>query len=1495
MSKRSGDPKEKKEPTKRRSTRTRAPVGDWWVTTLGGGPPISQDITMELPALTDILPPISVVGDIDINPYEPFSNIVSSTSTTTTTSTTGVSLITTITDALGLTSATTEGETLEEEEKRLVSIDIPIGYRKASCLLERAEKSKRWEDNKISSVTLEEEVVTLDDTSLIGNVIAYLMNMCLDISNMKHTYNGKLHSVMRVPESYFTDYAKGRPNFKTNQEFRPSDNKNIMLTIASDFEIATIGNTIFGGLSLAVNSMDRHDVLRNTISFSIYAARCLLTTGALGGYSRQVIIARFKRFNFYPVVYRATETVMGGDAVRRYKTYKTGPFPIELLMSPEVTSESDVITQNQLDLIDMIELQVKLILDLIPEGEYSGGDDMTPDKIDYLKEEELFYSDNLFTDNTRRFMVVQRRMEQSKFRFFPQAMEPFRAPVAPIKFSTYVVPLDPEDGYSYPPIELPGDREPEIGVENTMTVQQQVQQTPSEDKNPVLGCVLSKNDRLELAISRLSHIWSPPHSDDNNCFFKCLLVGLDKLKGAQPLVTELSSLEEPMFTNLRIKYGINHESHLNMNEIQIFSDHFNIQFHFWQIVTVNPDDMDKIDTFSVTKARITQAFKETHILSPTLSMKDQHLRLDMVIHKSHCYLLCSDNPSYVTSKVKCSLCAQWINMKTFYSTHSKFCHYCLDCRRSYSTKNVKVHTCKGKSDFLILRSSGSLTSSPAREDNGDTVTETRRESLKPVVKSKKLTHSKKIWLADMEAFQDFEENDAYTVYAIGLMCLSDKEAKQPKIFYGKNALNEYLDYLNDRVSGTLWYYNGSSFDGYLHLKGMLEYGHNIDTNSFVKHGSRIMQFKQHNRLKVKDLCLFIKASLEDACKDWGVPQDVSKQSFDHAKVFDYTSALEHKEEVIEYLKYDVLSLAYLYDIYSKTMFDCFSMDINRAITPSQYAIQCWSTMVDAKTLEDIYIPHTGKEEDDDRAAYYGGRVMCVRKEYISTEYDEENPDKVYNYDDIEDYLIYPDINSLYPKAQVLEPFAIGMWKYMKVRDDQNIMICSHLNLLKNEEWMKRCMFKVDVTCPKDLIIAFLLERDSKGMLVHNLHNKVAQWYWGIELIEAVTLGYRITKIHEIKEWPKRVRLFDKYVNLCWQGRKDNPAPSQKNLSFKAALNILTGKFAQKSNHTSSAVFNTTYKPTKKNEFDIMMSKVVDFTPIFSEDGSKCAMMLELDNENKDPTYPPYISAQILANARVYVSRIMRCCNAYLNPLNSIYYTDTDSLVMPVRNLKALIKGGYIGKELGQLKCDLGPFRNNQFSKILKARWAAVKGPYSIVYLNPGESKLKEKIRVKGIRHRDKPFSHSKDLHVDLPRKDKQKMIEILNWIKDPFHYSLPQDLVKKLYYVYITRGSADFLKHLNWDFIKKIMESEGELICFYGGMRRSYFDETLGRVLTVRPTVTRRMVCKTDWWSLGKRVFFPESNKDPQAISYPPGFSETDRRLSINYEYESLLRVAQLL
>jgi hypothetical protein len=378
------------------------------------------------------------------------------------------------------------------------------------------------------------------------------------------------------------------------------------------------------------------------------------------------------------------------------------------------------------------------------------------------------------------------------------------------------------------------------------------------------------------------------------------------------------------------------------------------------------------------------------------------------------------------------------------------------------------------------------------------------------------------------------------------------------------------------------------------------------------------------------------------------------------------------------------------------------------------------------------------------------------------------------------------------------------------------------------------------------------------------------------LEEAIILGYEVTKVHEIKEYEKSGPLFKEFVTTCWEGRKTSNSGSAKNLSFKFAMNGLTGKFGQKAHLVNTVIYNTSYQPNKKteNRFNDMISRVVDFEPIFTEEGDNSAIIIEVRNANINPNYPVYLSAQILAFARVHMSQIMRAANCYRNIDHAIYYTDTDSLIVPPACIPLMYAAGYIGKELGQLKCDLNSnFRAvDDFAKIVKGIWAATKGPYSLVYLLPDkDSEVMEKVKMKGIPHTDKPQPYYSNIRIVTSPAQENMIATMDRWLKEPTYYNLPGNVIGKQFYIYHNPKSEAMyaVTHVNFRVIRDIMKDDGHVYAFYGTMKKSFTNYD-GQLLMIRPDVVRRMLCRTNWWSKNKRIIAEES--DEESLTYPPGY-----------------------
>lgn len=1006
------------------------------------------------------------------------------------------------------------------------------------------------------------------------------------------------------------------------------------------------------------------------------------------------------------------------------------------------------------------------------------------------------------------------------------------------------------------------------------------------DEEDIFGCIINKTNKIDESILRTKTLWVPPNIQDSNCFLRCLRHALLELK--RPDILN----EEEDYTKLREKYTIAHQTHLSKEDLQLIANTENYNLRLYKIVTTEYSKMTLRVQADREESRIIQRFELDEVIAPQ-NINYDTVSLHFLVHKQHCYYI--QKLDQLIGKVKCNTCSQWIT-KSAFSTHIASCYFCNKCSRSYKKKSDEdQHECK---DISQRRLTPSEHKAKILAKSKEYVCENWTH-MDPPTGNKFMMKKSKMWVADFEAFPDPLDQQNFRPYSIGLLNLAELDQEKVHIFYGKDAMKSYLQYLTNFCTGNLYYYNGARFDNYLHLKGMVDYGLYIESDGFIKMGGRILTFKHKDKLQVFDLCLFLQTSLKKACKAWGVPEGKSKGEFDHEKIKSFADAELHRKEVTAYLKLDCIALGHLLRIYQSAMWECFHVDMARCITPATFALKAWGSTIDFH--KKIYIPHRGKEEEDDRAAYLGGRVMCQYQEFQSSEWCGIRGSSFYEgfeYDEVEDYLVIADVNSLYPAVQHSNDYAYGRWKYHffdKETDKNKAKMMTQILSINSQhesvEWT-RSMFLVDVTCPKDIITSFLMERDASGEILHNLNDKVKKWYWGTELEEAIILGYRVTHLYEIKRFKKSGPIFKAYIDKCWNERKKHASGTAQNICYKFAMNGLTGKFGQKSHLTNTYIYSTNYKPNEERErlFDLMMERVVNFEPLFAslEDHKEeqlhiqNAILLEVMAESAAPSYPIYLSAQILANARVHMSRIMRTCNAYRDPSRAIYYTDTDSLVMPSACLAPLKEAGFIGKGLGQMKCDLNENFNDQtqlFAKIIRGVWAATKGPYSLAFLLPdNENVLMEKIRVKGIPHIDKPVKYYDPVQFTLEESDQVLMERVQRWLESPLTYQLPGSIIGRRFYLYQSedKKTSYYAKNINQDMIRAMMKKEGHIYAYYGGMKKQ-FSNNAGQFLMIRPTAVMRTVCKTDWWSKGKRIYLNKEEGEepsPTELSYPVGYSQ---------------------
>ena len=255
-----------------------------------------------------------------------------------------------------------------------------------------------------------------------------------------------------------------------------------------------------------------------------------------------------------------------------------------------------------------------------------------------------------------------------------------------------------------------------------------------------------------------------------------------------------------------------------------------------------------------------------------------------------------------------------------------------------------------------------------------------------------------------------------------------------------------------------------------------------------------------------------------------------------------------------------------------------------------------------------------------------------------------------------------------------------------------------------------------------------------------------------------------------------------------------------------------------------------------------------------------------DSKKKDPTLPTYLSVCILAYARRRMSKATRVVNGYFNPLHTVLYTDTDSMVIRESTYKVLKQKGYIGSNLGQLEDELP----NDY--IVAARFLAPKC-YCLGILKKdkqGHRHLAYKVRCKGIPHRGDVFFDS-DYYTSESRD--RSLTEYLSRINGPV------ENLKNCYYclkaVNKETHKDEMLNYLSIQAFDAILSQTHYVECHFGSILRGR--ESSGEAYGLRTQWCHRVIGKISWWNTPERcsrVVKEDDSKELRQVSLCKGYVE---------------------
>ncbi len=257
------------------------------------------------------------------------------------------------------------------------------------------------------------------------------------------------------------------------------------------------------------------------------------------------------------------------------------------------------------------------------------------------------------------------------------------------------------------------------------------------------------------------------------------------------------------------------------------------------------------------------------------------------------------------------------------------------------------------------------------------------------------------------------------------------------------------------------------------------------------------------------------------------------------------------DECVKYCRLDVELLCLAMASYRDAGIAATGVDPLQKLTIASYAQHVYRH----RFMPEAQIAILNREEDEfSREGFSGGRTD-VRQVLRSWTPEDVKAGR---------YALYKDVTSMYPWVQSCMPLPVGPPSW----DDCSELITAEscAAYLTGLAPASRCaMVECDVVCPADLYHPVLLSRRD-GRLVGDL--KVTSGVWtSIELVQALEVGYTVTRITRSLSSATSTELFASYVDFYFQMKArhapNGPAPNRGlYLLAKMMLNSLWGKFGQ---------------------------------------------------------------------------------------------------------------------------------------------------------------------------------------------------------------------------------------------------------------------------------------------------------------------------------------------
>lgn len=548
---------------------------------------------------------------------------------------------------------------------------------------------------------------------------------------------------------------------------------------------------------------------------------------------------------------------------------------------------------------------------------------------------------------------------------------------------------------------------------------------------------------------------------------------------------------------------------------------------------------------------------------------------------------------------------------------------------------------------------------------------------------------------DIETHTKNKQN-RHTPYIVGYCYYDTAGALQYNTITGDTCMEEFYEFLGSDTVKHIKYinaYKGSIFDHY-YLIGVAWKDKDLTLNeTLLMNNGRILKSEVQGKSLI-DLGNHLTGTLRANLQSAGCA--IQKGDIDHNTTNAWNKMPEElKADVKLYLEKDVLGLCELYNKINEDMYSDEQVNICDFLTTSHSAYTLWA---ENYLDQPVYIP-TPKDDDFIRQSVYGGRCYKNKNRFISAQYEAVKNGTLNDVEEVNDYMVYLDVVSLYPTSMLRE-YPVGAPEDTTEYKEGKLGIYK-INYIPNKK-----------------LLTPVLPRRVNNALKWDLEDGTGV-YTSIDIENAKRFGYEI-EVEYGMYWEEKAPIFQDYINKFYQKKQNSVKDTAPYTTAKLYLNGLYGKMIQR------PIYTKTFYPKDHSELlEVMCSHIItEMEPV----GDRLVVIASPREEadiQRCVSKPTQNGAFILSYSREIMMNHIHNTNPENKMEHLFSYTDTDSLMTHINSMQNI----KTGKNLGDLDNDLGTGK-----KIVRAMWISPK-LYMLEYCykdETGKVVMKAKYRGKGL-------------------------------------------------------------------------------------------------------------------------------------------------------------------